>query len=750
MANTKLDVWDFVAVGLYFAAVLGAGLYAMCKSNRGTVSGYFLAGRYITWLPIGASLFASNIGSEHFIGLAGSGAASGIAVGAFELNACMLLQLLGWVFLPVYIASGVCTLPEYMKKRFGGRRIRVYLATLSLMLYVFTKISVNLYSGALFIQQALQWNFYISVLLLLVATAITTVTGGLAAVIYTDTLQAFVMLTGAVILTILSFLKVGSYSELYHQYMEAVPNTTLANPNETCGYPRPDSWYMLRDASGSDMPWPGFLFGQTPASIWYWCADQMMVQRTLAARSLSHAQGGTLFAGYLKLFPVFLLVLPGMISRVLFTDEVGCSDPDVCFEVCQNRHGCSNIAYPKLVLEIMPTGLRGLLLSVMLAALMSDLTSIFNSASTLFTMDIYRYIRTKAANRELMIVGRVFVCVMIGVSIVWIPIIQGMQGGQLYIYIQAVSAYLAPPIASVYLLAVLWKRGNEKGAFCGLMTGLVIGVVRMILDFAYQEPECGSPDERPAIVSRLHYMYFAMLLFLLTGLIDIVISWLTEKPTPHQIIRTTFWSRFDGQVRDDERHEGYDGTTSFCALSKEITIGASDLDDVHANGVIKLATEDSSEPCNHCDGCHGEQEAVATDEIGFEKNDLGLRNGGDREDDNFQLEVATVQKKVKKRSLVSRAMEWFCGMTEEPQTATQTMQEFAEHMRKVTSLRQDPRARVGLYAGMVILFVVDIFLYVFFSTGSDFGLLRRSSLLGAERPLFSNATLSPSDPYAQS
>ncbi len=196
MKGSKLETADFIAVACYFTAVLGAGLYSMCRSNRGTVAGYFLAGRFMIWLPVGASLFASNIGSEHFIGLAGSGAAAGLAVGAFELNACILLQLLGWLFLPVYIASGVCTLPEFMKKRFGGTRIQMYLAGLSLVLYIFTKISVNLYSGALFIQQALDWNLYISVILLLAATAFCTVTGGLAAVIYTDTLQAFVMVIG--------------------------------------------------------------------------------------------------------------------------------------------------------------------------------------------------------------------------------------------------------------------------------------------------------------------------------------------------------------------------------------------------------------------------------------------------------------------------------------------------------------------------------------------------------------------------
>ncbi|KXJ19120.1 Sodium/myo-inositol cotransporter [Exaiptasia diaphana] len=247
---------------------------ATFKSNRGTVSGYFLAGRFMTWLPVGASLFASNIGSEHFIGLAGSGAAAGIGVGAFEFNALILLQLLGWVFIPVYIAGGVCTLPEYIHRRFGGQRIRIWLSVLSILLYIFTKISVNLFSGALFIRLALGWNLYLAILLMLFMTFLCTVTGGLAAVIYTDTLCTFLMAVGSLTVMGMGFYEVGGYGGLQEKYMHAVSNDTLFS-NSTCGRPRDDSFIMLRDPVNSDMPWAGFIFGQTIASIWYWCADQV-------------------------------------------------------------------------------------------------------------------------------------------------------------------------------------------------------------------------------------------------------------------------------------------------------------------------------------------------------------------------------------------------------------------------------------------------------------------------------------------
>jgi len=554
----ELSTGDIAAVGLYFLLVLGIGMWSMLRPDRGTVEGYFLAGKYMFWLPIGASLFASNIGSEHFIGLAGTGAASGIAVGAFEFNALILLQLLGFVFLPVFIASKVCTLPEYMVKRFGGKRISMYLSVLSMILYIFTKISVDLYSGAIFIQQALQWNLYLSILAILCLTIICTVGGGLAAVIYIDVVQVAIMLGGSSILLYLGLERVGGWTQLQHQYMLAVPNVTFVSPrdNSTCGLPRQDAWQILREPLHSDMPWPGFLFGQTPASIWYWCADQMMVQKALSARSLSDAQGATILTGWIKVLPMFLIVIPGMISRVLYPDTVGCVDPAICMEFCNNPVSCSNTAYPALVLGIMPEGLRGVMIAVMLAALMSDLTSIFNSASTLFTMDIYRATRPDARTRELLIVGRLFILLLVALAIGWIPIIQQLQGGQLFIYIQAISAYLSPPIAVVYCLAVSWPRMNEMGAFWSLMFGLAAGSVRMVLDFTYREPLCMEPDTRPFLVSGLHYMYFAAGLFLASGLVGVLVSLSTQPPRDYMLVRTTFQTRRDPRPRKDEPEAG--------------------------------------------------------------------------------------------------------------------------------------------------------------------------------------------------
>lgn len=658
-----LNVWDVVAIVLYFVLVIGVGFYAMYQSQRSTVSGYFLAGRFMTWLPVGASIFASNIGSDHFIGLAGSGASSGISVGAFEFNALFILQVLGWIFLPVYIASKVCTLPEYMTKRFGGKRIRIFLAILSLVLYIFTKLSVNLFSGAIFIKETLGWNLYLSTFLLLAMTCLCTVTGGLAAVIYTDTLQFFIMIIGASILMTKSFMAVGGIAGLKAKYQFAVPSEVI--PNSTCGIPGDDAWTMLRNPYDSTMPWPGFLLGQTPASIWYWCADQMMVQRTLAAKSLSHAQGGTLFAGYMKLLPMFLIVMPGMVSRVLYPDVVGCVKPEVCEKHCGSRLGCSNLAYPKLVLELMPAGLRGVMFAVMLAALMSDLTSVFNSASTLFTMDMWRFIRPRALNSELLLVGKSFVVFMVAVSIAWIPVILQMQGGQLFIYIQAISAYLSPPIAAVYLVSVFIKRLNEIGAFWSLIIGFIIGLVRMGLDFYYTEPACGEVDTRPPIIAQLHYMYFAAILFWLTIFIAIGLSYVTPPPAPSQLIRTTYWTRFDSDKRDDEVDQMELSTASTVAIEQ----------------ITKLPTE--------------------------------TQNGDVSENlaDNTCPEESTSRSPL---PTWKKAYYWFCGYDYDGHAA-ENYAMMQEHLEKLSTLSQDRVAKLVLNINLAIILIVGTLVFIFFS-----------------------------------
>uniref|UniRef100_A0A8C1PGC7 Sodium/mannose cotransporter SLC5A10 n=1 Tax=Cyprinus carpio TaxID=7962 RepID=A0A8C1PGC7_CYPCA len=502
----------------------------------------------MAWWPIGASLFASSEGSGLFIGLAGTGAAGGIAVAGFEWNATYVLLALAWIFVPVYVSSGIVTMPEYLGRRFGGERIRMYLSALSLMLSVFTKISTDLYSGALFVQVCLGWNLYLSTVLMLVVTALYTIAGGLAAVIYTDTLQTFIMIIGAVILTITAFNKIGGYSNLESVYLKAVPSKII--PNTTCHLPRPDAMHLFRDPVHGDLPWPGMTLGLTILATWYWCTDQVIVQRSLSAKNLSHAKGASIFASYLKMLPMIFIILPGMISRALYPDTVACVDPEECVKVCGAEVGCSNIAFPKLVIELMPSGLRGLMIAVMMAALMSSLTSIFNSSSTLFTMDIWKKYRRGASEKELLLVGRIVTVILVVISVVWIPILQNANSGQLYVYIQSVTSYLAPPVTAIFVMAVFWKRTNEAGAFWGLMVGLVVGLTRMVLEFAFPPPRCGVFDPAPSVLRSVHYLHFAIILCALTAIVVVVISLLTPPPTDEQTHNLTWWTLHNSTERE--------------------------------------------------------------------------------------------------------------------------------------------------------------------------------------------------------
>ncbi|XP_068956874.1 solute carrier family 5 member 4-like isoform X2 [Petaurus breviceps papuanus] len=535
---------DISVIVIYFVVVMAVGLWAMLKTNRTTVGGFFLAGRDMTWWPIGASLFASNIGSTSFVGLAGTGSVSGIAVAVLETNGLPLLLVLGWLFVPIYIKAGVVTMPEYLMKRFGGKRIQIYFSIISLFSSVAMRISADMFAGAIFINVALGLDIYASIFVLLLITGIFTTAGGLASVIYTDALQTIIMLAGAFILTGYAFAEVGGYEAFTEKYMKAIPsvvtdkNVTL---NPECYMPKEDSFHLFQDPITGELPWPGILIGMNLVSVWYWCTDQVIVQRCLSGKNLSHVKAGCILCGYLKLLPLFVMVMPGMISRVLYPDEIGCVVPSECEKHCGISVGCANMAYPKLVIELMPDGLRGLMLSAVLASLMSSLTSIFNSSSTLFTIDIYTKIRKRASERELLIVGRLFIIFMIVISIAWVPLVQSGQNGELVQYVESISSYLGSPIAAVFLLAIFCKRVNEQGAFWGLIFGLVVGLTRMIAEFAYGTGSCMEPSQCPDIICGWHFSYFAIVLFSLTVLVVLGISLIT-KPIPDIHLYRLCWA----------------------------------------------------------------------------------------------------------------------------------------------------------------------------------------------------------------
>ncbi|HLB01022.1 MAG TPA: sodium:solute symporter [Bacteroidota bacterium] len=497
--NGMLSLLDLSIIGAYFLAVLSIGFYFR-KKSAGTVR-YFLAGRDVGWLAIGASLFATNISSEHFLGLAGTGSKSGLAVGHFEWLAILILLLLGWVFTPFYLRSGVFTMPEFLERRFNGAA-RTYLSVVSIIAYVLTKISIALYAGGILLNVVVGWDMYTSATVIVIATGIYTVMGGLSAVIYTDLVQMFILVAGSAALTLIGLDRAGGWDAV------------------VAGTP-PEFWSMFKPMSDPDFPWTGIVFGAPILGIWYWCTDQYIVQRVLSARNLDQARTGTIFAGFLKILPVFLLVLPGVIAYSLSNGTV-----------------TGDRAYAWMVTTLLPSGLKGLVVAGLLAALMSSLSAMFNSTSTLLTIDIYKRLRPGADERAMVNFGRIITAAMVLLGLAWIPFIGLLSDERMYVYLQSVQAYVSPPIAACFLFGVLWKRVNGRGAIASLLTGLVLGAFRFVVEIQYKT---GSvQDGFLAYVATVNFLHYAVFLFVACSAVLIGVSLVTAAPAPDKLANLTY------------------------------------------------------------------------------------------------------------------------------------------------------------------------------------------------------------------
>jgi SSS family solute:Na+ symporter len=507
LTHKALTGIDIAIIAVYFTVIFGIGFYFARKERTST--DYFLASRDVGWFAIGASLFVSNISTEHFIGLAGSGASSGLAVGSFEWLACLILLVLGWVFVPFYLRSNVFTMPEFLERRFS-RGSAVYLASISIIAYVLTKISVHLWAAAIVLKGVVGWSPLQAAVILVVVTGIYTVAGGLSAVIYTEVVQTLVLLTGAVALTVIGMHQVGGFAGL----RAAVPASYF---------------HMVKPMSDPAFPWTGIFFGAPILGIWYWCTDQVIVQRVLSARDEGHAKAGTIFAGFLKLLPVFLLVLPGLIALALFKDMF-ILGPD-------GTPTNGDIALPTLILNLLPTGLVGLMIAALLAALMGGMASVFNSTSTLVTLDFYKKLRPEASERQLVLIGRIATGVMVLLGIAWVPFITRISG-QLYIYLQSVQGYISPPIAACFILGILWTRLNAQGAISSLLTGFVLGTLRFLLELEYPGG-AGVPDSIRWLVT-MNFLHYAILMFAVCALVLIGVSLMTPAPDRKKLAGLTF------------------------------------------------------------------------------------------------------------------------------------------------------------------------------------------------------------------
>jgi len=497
---------DLAIIGLYFVVIFGIGFYFSRKER--TSEDYFLASRNIGWFAIGASLFVSNISTEHFIGLAGSGATSGLAPGHYEWLAALILLLLGWVFVPFYLRSNVFTMPEFLERRFN-RSCATYLATISVIAYIFTKISVHLYAAAVVLERVVGWSPMTAAIILVIATGIYTIAGGLAAVIYTDLVQTLILLAGAFALTFIGLEKVGGFSGL----RAAVPA---------------DYFHMIKPISDPAYPWTGIFFGAPILGIWYWCTDQVIVQRVLSAKDEGHAKAGTIFAGFLKVLPVFLLVLPGLIAFALYPN---------LFHVVNGHVTNGDIAYPEMVVRLLPTGLVGLMIAALLAALMGAMSSVFNSASTMVTLDFYKKLSPGATEKQLVTFGRIATGVMVVLGILWVPFIH-LLSAQLWIYLQSVQAYISPPIAVCFIFGILWPRMNGQGAISSLLAGFVLGSARFIFEVLDKTRHYDSGAIRWLV--DMNFLHYAIFMFVVCTAVLIGVSYLYPAPDRKKLAGLTF------------------------------------------------------------------------------------------------------------------------------------------------------------------------------------------------------------------
>ena len=507
VTTKSLTGLDIGIIAIYFVIIFGIGVY-FARKGRNSVD-YFLAGRNVGWFAIGASLFVSNISTEHFIGLAGSGATSGLAVGHFEWLACLILLILGWVFVPFYLRSNVFTMPEFLERRFN-RASSVYLASISILAYIFTKISVHLYAAAIVLERVVGWDPLTAAVALVVATGVYTIIGGLSAVIYTELMQTLVLLAGAVALTVIGLSEVGGFDGL----RAAVPEHYFS---------------MMKPADHPEFPWTGIFLGAPILGIWYWCTDQVIVQRVLSAKDEGHAKAGTIFAGFLKILPVFVLVLPGLIAFALY--------PQLFTTNANGTVTNGDIAYPTLIVNLLPAGLVGLMIAALLAALMGGMASVFNSASTLVTLDFYKRMRPTASEKQLVFVGRVATGVLVVLGLLWVPFIK-LLSSQLYIYLQSVQAYISPPIAACFILGILWTRLNGAGAISSLLTGLVLGTLRFVLEIFDKSEHFQGAAVRWLL--DMNFLHYAILMFVICSAVLIVVSLLTPAPDRRKLAGLTF------------------------------------------------------------------------------------------------------------------------------------------------------------------------------------------------------------------
>ena len=553
---------DWAVIGLYFALVFGVAWWVI-RQGKDTPSDYFLAGRNLGWFVVGASIFASNIGSEHLVGLAGSGCTDGVAMAHYELHAWCLL-VLAWVLVPFYARSMVYTMPEFLERRYSPAA-RWVLSIISLVAYVLTKIAVGIFAGGVVfatLLPELRWDlgfvvlnsFWVGSVAVILLTGLYTVLGGLRAVAYTDALQTVILVFGSLLVTVFGLVRLGGWgelravcgSEMFNLWKPLVPEGVQGTWAPVMEEQR-IAWYF-----NGNYPWLGMLFCAPIIGLWYWCTDQYIVQRVLGAPNEQQARRGAIFASMLKLLPVFLFIIPGMICFALAKSGRIEALQQALYAQGQLDGDKAQAAFPLMVRHVLPMGVRGIVAAGLLSALMSSLSSVFNASSTLFTMDLYKQYRPQASEKQLVWVGRIATTAMVLVGLAWIPVIQGAQG--LYHYLQGVQGYLAPPIFVVFFFGVFMKRLNHRGCLAALIVGFALGVFRLAVDTPVSLKLAGFEQGYAEgsflwFINNTYFQYYSLFIFLVSGTVMIIVSYLSEAPAAEKLQGLTYATVTDADRR---------------------------------------------------------------------------------------------------------------------------------------------------------------------------------------------------------
>ncbi|MFO7922933.1 MAG: sodium:solute symporter [Bacteroidales bacterium] len=517
---------DWIVLGVFFF-LLFMVVWWVIKQKEETSADYFLAGRNAGWLVIGASIFASNIGSEHLVGLAGAGAESGMAMAHWEMHGWMIL-ILGWVFVPFYSRSRVFTMPEFLERRYNTAS-RNFLSIISLVSYVLTKVAVTVYAGGIVFKEVFgidEWMgidfFWIGAIGLVVITGIYTVIGGMRSVLYTSVIQMPVLLLGSIVILVVGLRELGGWGEL----MEITSANVTVHGDSMMS--------LMRSHKDAEFPWTGVILGSAIIGFWYWCTDQYIVQRVLSGMNQKQSRRGTIFGAYLKLLPVFIFLVPGVIAYALHQKGL-------------MELSSSDAAFSTLVANLLPVGLKGVVVGGLIAALMSSLASLFNSSAILFTMDFYKRFKPQSTEKHLVYVGRMATTVIVILGILWIPVMQGI-GKVLYAYLQDVQSLLSPGIASVFLLGVFWKRATPAAGFTGLMTGFVFGMTRLAANVL--EPHLNPEGLFYKIFLQSNWLHYSIYLFFFCILVIVVVSLFTKPADASKTVGLTYGSANEEQKKE--------------------------------------------------------------------------------------------------------------------------------------------------------------------------------------------------------